>query len=332
MTEPSPSLNAPYTQESNFEQAIHSTIAQFWQQREHGHTKTKDKVSLHWVKWHNPDHNKNLLVVNGRIECAEKYQELFYDLYQQGFNIYSYDHRGQGISDRLTDNKDIGHVGEFEDYLQDVRHLVKLFGLSSETDNYILAHSMGGCIATRYVQTTPNHPFKALSVSAPMYGVNLSPLMKPVAMMIAQLLTAFHAKPAYAPGHKPYYRKPFEGNYLSSCEIRYCWFRDLYEQKPEIRIGGPSTRWVWQGLMAAKQCIQQTRQVKIPLLLMQAEADEIVSNQAQNQFINKLMKTNSASRLEVLTGSRHELLFERDTIRNLTLDATIKFFNQHASE
>ncbi len=332
MTEPTPSLNAPYTQESNFEQAIDSTIADFWLQREHGFSKTKDKVSLHWASWTKPSNDKNLLVINGRIECIEKYQELFYDLFQQGFNIYSYDHRGQGLSSRLTENKDIGHVGEFEDYTQDLNHMVKLFDLGAEQNNFILAHSMGGCIATRYIQTHPKHPFKALSVSAPMYGVNLSPIMKPIATIVAQVLTLVYAKPTYAPGHKPYYRKPFEDNYLSSSESRYRWFRDLYEQKPEIRVGGPSTQWVWQGLMAAKQCIQQTRQIKIPLLLLQAEKDQIVSNQAQTQFIGKLSKTNPHSKIEVIEDSRHELLFENDTIRNQALTSTLNFFNQQISQ
>ena len=78
--------------------------------------------------------------------------------------------------------------------------------------------------------------------------------------------------------------------------------------------------------MAAKQAIQQTRQIKIPLLLIQAGSEKIVSNDAQLKFINKLKKTNSACQFKTIEGSRHEVLFEKDEYRNQTLDAINQFF------
>ena len=78
--------------------------------------------------------------------------------------------------------------------------------------------------------------------------------------------------------------------------------------------------------MAAKQSIQQTRQIKIPLLLIQAGEEKIVSNDAQVKFINKLKKTNPDCHFKVIEGSRHEVLFEQDKYRNQTLDAINQFF------
>ena len=108
--------------------------------------------------------------------------------------------------------------------------------------------------------------------------------------------------------------------------VRYQWFRRLYDESPSLQVGGPSTRWVWQGLMAAKQAIQQTRQIKIPLLLIQAGDEKIVSNSAQVKFISKLKKTNSDCQFKLVEGSRHEVLFEQDEYRNQTLDAINQFF------
>jgi lysophospholipase len=185
---------------------------------------------------------------------------------------------------------------------------------------------MGSTIATRYLQTTPDHRFEKVALCAPMFGVNTDWYLKPIAMFVAQLLTGLYAKPTYAPGHKAYYAKPFENNLLSQSKVRYQWFRKLYDDNPEIQVGGPSTRWVWQGLMAAKQAIQQTRQIKIPLLLIQAGNEQIVCNQAQQSFINKLRKTNTDSEMISIQGSRHEVLFEIDQYRNQTLDSIVAFF------
>ncbi len=79
--------------------------------------------------------------------------------------------------------------------------------------------------------------------------------------------------------------------------------------------------------MAAKQCIQQTRQVKIPLLLVQAGADQIVSNQDQSKFINKLSRTNHQAQMITVQGAKHEVLFEKDEYRNQAMDAIRHFFS-----
>ncbi|MBE4607563.1 alpha/beta fold hydrolase [Vibrio navarrensis] len=319
-----PSLSS-YTQENLFEQAIAGPIAALWQQRQEGYFKSSDKTKLYWCKLTDPKHSKAVLLVNGRIESSWKYQELLFDFYRQGYDVYSYDHRGQGLSDRLVQDSDIGHVYEFDDYVRDLASVVQHFALEGYQQRHLVSHSMGGAIATRYLQTYPHHPFDKLVLSAPMFGINLPWYLSPVAIAVSQILTAVYPTPTYAPGHQPYYAKPFEDNPLSQSKARYHWFRQLYADKPELQVGGPSTRWVWQGLMATKQCLQMTRQLKIPVLLLQAGDDRIVSNQAQNQFYKKLCKTNKNSQMITIDGAQHELLFEQDQYRNQALDALFRF-------
>lgn len=323
------SISASYTQESNFEQAINDRIATLWHTRTEGTVKSFDKTQISWIKITKPEHQKAIVVVNGRIECTWKYQELFYDLFQQGYDIYSYDHRGQGYSDRLIDDKQMGYVEDFDDYVKDLHRLVEHFDLSNYQSCYLLGHSMGGNIVTRYLQSYPNNPFNAAALSAPMFGVNLPSHLKPVATLLGQILTAIYPKPTFAPGQTAYFPKPFAGNLLSQSDVRYHWFRQLYEQKPEIQIGGASTRWVWQGLMASKQCILMTRHLKAPLLVLQASEDKIVSNQDQIRFMKKLAKTNTQCAMKIIHGSRHEVLFEKDEYRNDALDTILTFFDHH---
>lgn len=328
MNDSSYNITHPYTQESDFEQAINGNIANLWRSREEGYLKSFDKTKLYWMKLTSPENSKAVVVVNGRIECCSKYQELFYDLFQQGYDVYSFDHRGQGLSERLIDDTEMGYVGEFEDYVKDLDIVVRHFDLGTYEKSYLLGHSMGGNITTRYLQTHDSI-FDAASLSAPMYGVNLPWHLKPIATLLGQVLTAVYPKPTFAPGQATYTAKPFKGNFLSQSEVRYRWFRDWYEEHPELKIGGASTRWVWQGLMACKQCHLMTRHLKTPLLVMQAGDDQIVSNQAQVLFMKKLAKTHSQCAFKIIHGAKHELLFEQDEYRNQALETTFNFFNQY---
>ncbi|WP_047048888.1 alpha/beta fold hydrolase [Vibrio mexicanus] len=324
---------SPYTQESQFEQAINTDISDLWKTREEGYLRTFDKRKLFWCKLTHPSHSKAIVVVNGRIESAWKYQELFYDLFSQGYDVYSYDHRGQGLSDRLIDDPQMGYVEEFDDYIKDLDNVIKHFSLGQYDQRYLLAHSMGGTIATRYLQTQyhddANAQFNAVALSAPMFGVNMPSYLRPIALPYAQLITGLKGQPVYAPGHKEYYPKPFDVNPLSQSHIRYHWFRDLYETMPQLKLGGPTTRWVWQGLMACKQSLQQTRQISIPMLIMQAGEESIVSNPHQDRLFSKLSRTNKAAEMLVIQGSKHELLFEQDEYRNQAMNGIVDFFKAH---
>ncbi|MCA2015416.1 alpha/beta fold hydrolase [Vibrio tritonius] len=321
-----------FTQEDQFLARMNSEVADLWQQRNEGFYRAFDKKKVYWCSLTNPNHTKAIVMVNGRIESTWKYQELFFDLYQNGYDIYSFDHRGQGLSQRLIDNIEMGHVGEFNDYITDLIALLELFDLEKYQQRFLLGHSMGGAIATRYVQMTPQHPFHALAVTAPMFGVNMPWQLRPIAIPLTHVMTATSSTPKYAPGFAGYYAKPFDINPLTHSEVRYQWFRKLYEERPELKLGGPSTRWVWQGLIAAKQCLQLTRQVKLPTLVVQAEADTIVDNKAQTRFITKLAKTNTQCHIELIHGAKHELMFESDQYRNQVLTSILDFFQQVTSK
>lgn len=320
----------PYslTQENQFLIRMQNEVAELWQKRNDGFYRAFDKTKIYWCSLTHPDHTKAIIMVNGRIESTWKYQELFFDLYQNGYDIYSFDHRGQGRSQRLIDNPEMGYVGDFNDYISDLAALIELFDLEKYQHRFLLGHSMGGAIATRYVQMNPQHPFHALALTAPMFGVNIPWQLRPIAIPLTQILTATSVIPKYAPGFTGYYPKPFEVNPLTHSQVRYQWIRDLYELHPELKLGGPSTRWVWQGLMAAKQCLQLTRQVKLPTLVVQAEADTIVDNKAQTRFITKLAKTNPNCRIQLINGAKHELMFESDEYRNPVLTSILDHFQQ----
>lgn len=311
-----PTADFTFSQEADYQAFFKGKIAPFWQQRQDGFLTGTKSSSLYWSSMTAPTNTKAIVFINGRIESVWKYQELFFDLYSQGYDIFSYDHRGQGASERLCHDPEMGFVDEFDDYIKDMALLVNHWPLEQYQHCHLIGHSMGGAIATQYLQQHKHHPFDSLTLSSPMFGVALPWYFRPIAQKMAQLMAARASQPKYAPGHRNYYPKPFDDNRLTQSLVRYQWFRDLYEQLPQLKLGGPSTHWVAESLNAAQQCVDNASMLQTPTLLMQAQCDQIVDNASHVRFAKM---SGPHVRLESIPNARHEILFEIDAIRTPAL-------------
>ncbi|MGL5047826.1 MAG: serine aminopeptidase domain-containing protein, partial [Shewanella sp.] len=76
----------------------------FWQSVVQDTLATADGVMLAYMMVKHPQAHTAIVLSTGRVESYLKYQELIFDLYQQGYSVYAIDHRGQGGSDRMTSN------------------------------------------------------------------------------------------------------------------------------------------------------------------------------------------------------------------------------------
>lgn len=311
-------------------------LADFWQQHaQTGYLTGVGGVHLAYAVLHHPDSQGSILVVNGRTESLMKYQATAYDLYQQGYSVYLYDHRGQGLSDRLLRDHDKGHVDRFDDYVNDLRTVMEQRVLPDQpTHLKLLAHSMGGAIALRYLDRWPND-FEAVALVSPMLGIRLAPLPQWLAHALTRLLDwlygLFGAESPYAPGTGPYQRVAFPGNELSQSPLRYGLFRDLYDAQPQLRIGGPTVRWIYQSQDAAEQATDSGRRSRVPLLLIQAGADSVVTPAPQDRFCTLRQSAGhpcEGGRPLVIPGAWHDLFNEADAYRLPTLTAVLDFFSK----
>lgn len=300
-----------------------------WSRLQHGEFSGINGVTIGYGFLAHDNPRQAIVICNGRLESYLKYQELACELFAQGYSIYMLDHRGQGLSGRLTDNRHKGHVDHFGDYVADfgsfVEHVVKPRGVQKL---YLLAHSMGAAIASRYLQQGP-HTFRAAVFSAPMFGIQLPApvaVIRLVARSLDKLSSLCGSEPGYVIGGGDYHAVPFEDNELTHSVERYQAFRTLYQAKPELQLGGPTNRWLLEAMGAAKQCIMEADTVAIPVQILQAGDDTIVDNQAQLHFFQRL---NPCSALEIIQGAKHELFVERDEYRQQVLSRLLAFFEKY---
>ncbi len=321
------SISASALPEFSLRTELQATILPFLTTGKAFTFQTSDGISLSAVHFVHPNSTKTILVVPGRSEPWLKYGEVFYDLYQKGYSIYAYDHRGQGLSPHLVAaNPQIGHVENFHSYLEDMNTFVTTVMIPSQKPGesfYLLAHSMGGGIAAGYLSEY-KVPFVKAVLSSPMLQINTKPYPEPVGRAIVSLFTLIGKGKDYAIGHGDYdVDQPFSTNTTTGSTERWWMTNEIYRKFPETLIGGPSNRWVLENLRATHWIRKEMSGIEIPFIMFQSEKDQIVKPRGEN--IGCINAGNLCTLIQ-MPDSQHEVLMERDSIRDLAMSIIESYF------
>jgi len=345
-----------FTTESQLANRYNDEIADFWLQGEFAHFSGVNAARINYaifnhneanMKSDNETDRKCLIISSGRSEGYLKYKELSFDLFNLGFDVFLIDHRGQGLSERSLKNPHKGYVESFQYYVDDLATFIDNIVSPHCTDNgkihkpYLLAHSMGGAIAARYLQDHPDS-IQAAVLSSPMLGFISGGIPEVVAESLikatAKINHWFDDTPWYFIGHKDYVQKSdaqndFVGNPLMHSELRYQQFNQLYSETPAIQLGGITTKWLTESIAALETIFANIKKITTPTLVIQAGDEKIVNNQAQDDFCQQLHQFQPQScpngKPLVVEGGYHELFFESDIYRQQALTAVVEWFDKH---
>ncbi|MDD7969508.1 alpha/beta fold hydrolase [Roseinatronobacter alkalisoli] len=260
----------------------------------------------------------------GRTEVIEKYGRIVTDLAGRGYGAAVIDWRGQGLSDRLRDTPLLGDVPDFADFQRDVAVFRQFLDLHApDAQRFVLAHSMGGCIALRALVN--GFPARAVSFSAPMWGLPLSNTLRWMIAVSRPTLGLTKLVLREVPGAGIEFRlweNSFDNNDLTSDRATYEWMQRQVQAHPELRLGAPSLRW----LMAA--LAETTALAGSPSPAMAAYCglgtrERVVSDDA----IHARMATWPQGQLDMFDGALHELMMERPAARGRFLDQTCATFD-----
>ena len=279
-----------------------------------------------------------VVIVNGRNETFVKYRQVIDELIAAGFSVYTFDHRGQGFSGRQLADPHKGHVDSFDDYVADFHFFLEHVVNRRPYDYCLaLAHSMGGTITLLHELRYPGS-FTGIVMTAPMLGFSTAPWP---AFLVPPILSVFDAlgqSQSYIIGGGPFEPKPFsDDNPLTSDCDNYTRNQQLMIEYPQIQLGAPTNAWVKQALVAIDEIWVSQAQVAIeeimagaeslrsPLLILQAGADQVVDNRAQERFF-----CNRAGNceLQIIPEARHEILVESPELREMAVKAMLDFFER----
>jgi len=246
----------------------------------------------------------------GRTEFIEKYFETTTDLIERGFNVLMVDPRGQGLSDRLLEDRLKSYIPDFQLYADDLAFAAEEFAPLLPKPHIAMGHSMGGTIVLQSILSGALSP-NVVICSAPMLGLfDLeTPLLRGAIVLMSKL--------GLDKRNLPFQRQraglplPFQGNKLSSDKERYRAWANFFQSTPRLRVGQPTYGWIRAALASMAYLNRNAANLKIPGLMLGAGADPIVDPAVVERFAKA-----AGCEYTVVPGALHELFLERDALRD----------------
>jgi lysophospholipase len=250
----------------------------------------------------------SLLFAGGRGDFIEKYLEAKAHWHARGWNVTSFDWRGQGASRGTGD-----HIGGMDALVEDLAALFLGWQAATPGPHVLIGHSMGGHVLMRALVEKRIDPAAAVLV-APMLQVNSAPLPPSMAWWTASVMNAVGW------GSQPIWSRKISGGesgsqrhaILTSCSERYedeMWW---WEQEPGFNLGAPS--WAWLDA-AYRSCAALTpaslSKVATPLLFLGTASDRLVSAEEMRRVAGIV----PGAQMKMFARAGHEILRESDPVR-----------------
>jgi lysophospholipase len=267
----------------------------------------------------------SLLFAGGRGDFIEKYLEAQAHWHRRGWNVTSFDWRGQGAS---RGNIEGGHLDDLGLLVDDLDALIAEWLDSTPGPHVAVAHSMGGHVLLRTLAERRPRIDAAVLV-APMLMINSGMLPASGAWWLAAAMSGlgWARRPAWRQSDPPPGPGSLRHSYLTGCADRYADELWWWDKEPGYNLGAPS--WGWLSA-AYRSCAELTPErlgaVEVPLLIVATERDRLVSAEA----IRRASRLIPRAQLKMFDDAAHEILREADPVRIEALAAIDGFLDEAA--
>jgi alpha-beta hydrolase superfamily lysophospholipase len=267
-------------------------------------------VEIHWYRGppDRPPVRGVVLLAHGYAEHVGRYREFVAHLAGRGLGVAAIDHRGHGRSGGAR-----GHCLDFAEFVADLRTL------ADEAERWwpgvprlLFGHSLGGLISLLYLLHHPE-TVRAAALSAPALRVpdDRPAVLRLVARVLGRLAPSIGFPTKLDEGglsRDPAVGAAYVADPLVHRRVTAGFVRALGVAQETVRAGAPRLR--------------------VPLLVMQGDADRIVDPAAAGELAARL---ECVHELVTLPGYYHELLNEPVTERARVIDLLDRWFDRWLS-
>jgi lysophospholipase len=244
-----------------------------------------------------------VILVHGTGEHHGRYEHVAHFLNRHGIEVVTGDLPGWGRSPGLK-----GHIDRFEQYLDGVKAWVEAVSAECEGKRpiFVLGHSLGGLVATRFVQRYAGRQRLAgLILSSPCVELKIavSPWKKRLASVLDRVWPTLRLPNDIKPhmvSRDPLVQEQYRTDPLNYAKVSVRWFQELQR--------------------SMQQAWEERNQLEIPLLVLQAGDDCLINPGGVERFVSGV--ASSDVRYVCLPGLYHEVMNEpeREEVLQLIVD------------
>jgi len=243
-------------------------------------------IEIHYQYWL-PERKPRalLLIVHGLAEHSARYANIVNYFVPLGYAIYGFDHIGHGKSA----GKRV-YVRQFDDFVSVLStYIDSISTRHPEVPLFMFGHSLGALISVVYL-LDPLSSIAGAVLSGPLVEVpdNISAVTVALSRLLSLVIPTLGVA-AIDP----------TGVSRSQAVVR------AYLEDPLVHTGRITARLAYEMLRAMRHVARQTSNIKLPLLVMQGNADRLVSPQGAETLYR--LAGSADKTLKVYDGLYHEL-------------------------
>ena len=245
----------------------------------------------------------SIVIVHGFTEYCKKYTELVWYFTNRGYNVFTYDHRGHGFSERQVEGYELAHVNSFEEYVKDLESFVETVVIrdAGEENINIFSHSMGGSVTTLYLMRCGNRISRALLSSPMVYPFTSDCPIPVLKLMLKQQArqNGWDARFKYASDFNPDH--PFDKSHDTS----YPRFRhnlDVRISDIRFQTSASTNRWMYEAVSVGKKMLRarDLKKIAAKVLVISSAGDTVVRPKPQKALAKKL-----GCKIITVEGAKH---------------------------
>lgn len=251
-----------------------------------------------------------IVVFHGFCEFYGKYHEMTWYFYRRGFGFYFPEMRGHGLSGGKLREMDLVHIDSYDEYVSDMKGFYDQVVSGCSLPKILFAHSMGGAIASLYLEKYSGD-FIGAVLSSPMLKPRTNGYTPNKIRAIRFFVTLFHMKKKLSVG-----QNRFDGVNIfekSSCQsrARYDYMFQMRLADDHYKTYGATFGWSIASLEATDQLMKNAGRIRTNLAVFMAGEDHLVDPSGYAEFFRILPDTR---RYEYPT-SRHEIFNSSTEVR-----------------
>lgn len=311
--------------EKDFQNKMDAEVAPILKKyRYSGYFSPDGKGNLYYERYMQGQAEKVIVMVHGFTESAEKYTEMIYYFFQDGYQVYIVDIRGHGRSVRENNDLSLVHIDNYERYITDLEYFVERI-IKKEAPNipiYLYGHSMGGGISAAFLEKNPD-VFKKAILSSPMIRPATGSVPFSIACMIATIQVRRGKGKKYVVGQHEFCADETFENSASTSRERYEYYYRKKLKEKLFQTNGASYSWLREAARLSKFVLKKEncRKIHTEVLLFQAQQDDYVDRKAQERFVKQARNIQSVT----MAGTKHEIYMSQDETMRTYIEQILAF-------